>query len=91
MSLGIFILVMMASIIDFNRAGKDLRPLFSVEVANYDDGGSTMYHGPFYKVFHIKSFNPEGTLPDVMDYGYHLGTWFDTIDNVKARVVDETD
>jgi hypothetical protein len=91
MSIAIFILMVMAPIIDNQRMGRNLKPLFVIEVARYDDGGSTLYFGPYYKVFHIKSLNPDETPPGVIDYGYHMGTWFDSLDEMKARVVEETD
>lgn len=76
---------------DLYRIQKDQPPLFCVFVSGFDDGGSTKCVGLFYAVFHIKDIGISADDPEIIDYGYHLGTWFATLSDVKKRVIEEAD
>ncbi|PKK97314.1 MAG: hypothetical protein CVV58_01900 [Tenericutes bacterium HGW-Tenericutes-3] len=70
-------------ITDYSRTQNDKDPIFCIETARYDDGGSIRYTGLFYNVYHVKKIEPGGTV----DYGYHLSIWFYPFSKLSNDVI----
>jgi hypothetical protein len=70
---------------DSSRTKNDNRPIFAIHVASYEDGGSEKFVGLFYSVYHIKVLNDNND--SIVDYGYHITTWFSSLRDVKNRVL----
>ncbi len=76
--------VMMLSA-DNIRAEQGKIPIFCVEAASFDDGGSTQYIGLLYQIYHIKVIDT-GIEPMTVDYGYYVVPWFITLDYLKQML-----
>lgn len=70
-------------ITDNVRVKKDKKPFFAIMTAVYKDGGSIKYVGFLYTVYRVKDIGDE----EVIDYGYHITTWFSSIDRIKSKVI----
>ena len=79
-----FILVvwMVLFITDYTRINQNEKPIFAVKISTYDDGGSEKYVGIFYTVYHVVFFEND----EVVDYGFHMSTWFRSLDYIKKSL-----
>ena len=76
---------------DSIRCKNDKEPIFCVEVARYDDGGSIKYVGLFYNYYSIKQL-----IVDEVDGNYEsdclidkaITPWFFSIDYAKRKTFD---
>lgn len=75
--------------IDKARAERNDPPLFSVRIAQAKDGGSQVYLGLFYKIYHIKSIEDYGGGAAVVDYGYHVGGLFSNFEVIKNKALEK--
>ncbi len=71
-------------ITDAVRISKNEKPIFSIKVASYDDGGSEKFMGLFYSVYHVKSLSVEEE--EVIDHGFYLSTWFSSLRDIKDKL-----
>lgn len=70
---------------DSLRTRNDVKPIFAIHVASYEDGGSEKFVGFFYNVYHIRTITDNND--NIVDYGYHITTWFSSLRDVKNRVL----
>jgi len=70
---------------DSLRTKNDVKPIFAIHVASYEDGGSEKFVGFFYNVYHIRTITDNND--NIVDYGYHITTWFSSLREVKNRVL----
>ena len=66
---------------DSIRCKNDLEPIFSIEVAMYEDGGSIYYAGLFYNYYRVRK-NVEG---QDMITDYVITPWFFGLDYAKDK------
>lgn len=79
-------------ITDSNRCKKDKDPIFCIEGAMYDDGGSKRYIGLFYNYYSLKTLNPKKTIDnDEPEYLVDkvITPWFFGIDYAKEKAFKE--
>lgn len=71
--IGLVILGIVFGIVDVNRAKNDLKPIFSINIGIYMDGGTAEYYGLGYKIIIYNKINNvyEGRYQAVK-----VGTWF---------------
>ena len=89
--LGVALIITVFSTIDYGRFQNDKEPIFCVEVARYDDGGSIKYVGLFYNYYSIKQLTV-----DEVDGNYEsdylidkaITPWFFSIDYAKRKTFD---
>lgn len=84
LSIVLFCWVVVLSV-DNIRAENDQAPVFCVEFASYDDGGSIQYVGLLYQVYHVRNIE-NGDEPMVIDYGYYVVPWLVSLDYLKAML-----
>ncbi|MDI6453600.1 hypothetical protein [Peloplasma aerotolerans] len=72
---------------DMILSERGIRPVFCIETARYDDGGSIRYTGFFYQVYDIKTIN-ESPPPDIKHEGLYLVPWFFSIDFVRDNLIE---
>lgn len=77
-------LIMLAT--DMILAEQNHKPVFSIETAQYDDGGSIRYTGFLYQVYDVKSLS-ESPPYTVENEGVYLVPWFFSIDYVKKYLI----
>ncbi|MFA7367967.1 MAG: hypothetical protein WC008_06630 [Bacilli bacterium] len=70
---------------DSLRTKNDVKPIFAIHVASYEDGGCEKFVGFFYNVYHIRTITDNND--NIVDYGYHITTWFSSLREVKNRVL----
>ncbi len=76
-------------ITDSIRCKNDKEPIFCVEVASYDDGGSIKYVGLFYNYYSLKQLNVnevEGNYEPEYLVDKVITPWFFSINYAKKRV-----
>lgn len=77
---------------DSIRCKNDKEPIFAIEVATYDDGGSKKYVGLFYNYYSLKSLNPDKTI-DNNESEYLVDKvitpWFFSVDFAKNKAFGE--
>ncbi|MCR3906448.1 MAG: hypothetical protein NUK62_05440 [Tenericutes bacterium] len=72
---------------DMIMTQQNKKPVFCIETAQYDDGGSIRYTGILYQVFEVITIN-ESPPPDVNDEGFYLVPWFFSIDYVRKYLIE---
>lgn len=55
-------------LVDNRKIKQNEKPIFSIKITSYDDGGSIKYLGLFYNVCQIKELGEEESL----DRGYYI-------------------
>lgn len=73
---------------DSIRCKNDKEPIFCVEVARYNDGGSIKYVGLFYNYYALKELNPDKTEEnDEPEYLFDkaITPWFFSVDYAKRK------
>lgn len=75
---------------DYIRCKNDQTPIFCVDLALYDDGGSVYYVGLFYNYYRVRTFNPEIDMnescsKDCYLTDYVITPWFFDLDYAKAK------
>lgn len=76
---------------DSIRCKNDKEPIFCVEVASYDDGGSIKYVGLFYNYYSIKQLTlneVEGNYEPEYLVDKAITPWFFNIDYAKRKVFE---
>ena len=77
---------------DSIRCKNDQKPIFCIEAAGYDDGGSVMYVGLFYNYYCLKTMNPKKTIdnnePEYL-VDKVITPWFFLIDSAKNKAFGE--
>lgn len=77
---------------DVARVKLEKRPIFSIKVATYNDGGSIVYAGIGYKVIHFKKLVDCGTVYGQTLIGvnyYYIGLWITTFDKAWKKIEDK--
>ncbi|MGI6782109.1 MAG: hypothetical protein ACOX56_04735 [Acholeplasmataceae bacterium] len=75
-------------ITDKIRISNNEPPIFVIKVASYDDGGSEKFMGLFYSVYHVKNMELVNEEAHTVDYGFHMKSWFSSIDKVKDNLFE---
>jgi len=75
-------------ITDKTRISNNEPPIFVIKVASYDDGGSEKFMGLFYSVYHVKNMELVNEEAHTVDYGFHMRSWFSSIDAVKKNLLE---
>ena len=78
-------------ITDSIRCKNDKEPIFCVEVARYDDGGSIKYVGLFYNYYSIKQLitvEVNGNYESDYLIDKAITPWFFSIDYAKRKTFD---
>ena len=70
---------------DSIRCKNDKKPIFSLRVAQYKDGGSTHYVGLFYNYYRVSQFNYE---TEKFTFDYVITPWFYDLDYAKNKAFE---
>lgn len=71
--ISLIVLGIVFGIVDVNRAKDNMKPIFSIHIGTYMDGGTAEYYGLGYKII---IYNKNGSIYEENYHAVKVGTWF---------------